>query len=71
VPLESTVAVERRGSLGATPMPMRPSPSGAVGSPCVSWRHVVPPSVDLKRPLPGPVKTPFSHGAWRDSQSAA
>ena len=25
---------------------------------------MVPPSVDLKRPLPGPLKAPFSQGAW-------
>src|ERR1019366_1102294 len=53
----------RLGSLSAMAMPMRPSPPCAnVGRPPVSRFQVVPPSVDLKRPLLGPENAPFSHG---------
>jgi len=31
--------------------------------------HVSPPSVDLNKPVPGPVNCPFSHGPWRAAQS--
>jgi hypothetical protein len=41
-----TTAYTRAGSLGAMPMPMRPS--GEAGNPWpVTCRHVAPPSVDL------------------------
>src|SRR5580658_1917872 len=61
----STSAYMRLASLGAIPMPMRPSPSAGVGSPPVSCDQVLPPSVDLKRPLPAPLHSPFSQGPWR------
>ncbi len=42
------------------------------GSPAVSFVHVVPPSVDLKMPLPSiSNEPPISHGAWRAAQSVA
>jgi hypothetical protein len=44
----------RRGLPGAMPMPMRLKPSAAVGRPRVSGCHVVPPSVDLNKPLVAP-----------------
>ena len=61
-------------------MPMRPKPCSKVGSPFVNCRHVVPPSVDLKRPLPGRLNVvltrrgglePRESVVWlRDKQSA-
>src|SRR6185503_13233264 len=66
----SIVRYSRRGSLGATARPMRPRPSANVGRPFMIGFHVVPPSVDLNSPLPGPCQTPFSHGACRDSHAA-
>src|SRR5947208_8636085 len=45
-----------------------PSPSG---SPFVSERHVVPPSVDLKMPPLVPAHAPFSHGPCRCSHRQA
>ena len=44
---------------------------GAGGNPSVSWCQVVPPSVDLKMPPPGPFHEPFSQGPSRASHSAA
>src|SRR4029079_19741956 len=55
----------RRGSLGATAKAMRPSPCALSGRPALSLFHVLPPSVDLYRPLVLPVKLPFSHGPSR------
>ena len=49
---QSITAYTRRGLLGATAIPVRPIPS--LGNPAVSCVHVVPPSVDLKIPPPGP-----------------
>src|SRR5262245_55426077 len=49
---QSTTAYTRRELLGATAMPVRPIPS--FGRPVVSCFQVVPPSVDLKMPPPGP-----------------
>src|SRR5688572_14470463 len=66
----SMVTYTRRGSLGATASPMRPSPSAKVGSPLMIAFQVLPPSVDLNSPLPGPCQTPFSHGPWRASHVA-
>src|SRR5512135_3325627 len=50
--LASTTAYTRLGSATDTSMPMRPNPS--LGRPCVSCFQVLPPSVDLYSPLPGP-----------------
>ena len=33
--------------------------------------HVVPPSVDLNKPLSGPFHAPFSHGPWRPAHISA
>src|SRR5262249_12124110 len=49
---QSTTAYTRRGLLGAIAMPVLPMPS--FGRPAVSCFHVLPPSVDLKMPPPGP-----------------
>src|SRR5947207_539725 len=46
-------------------------PSAPEGMPLVSGRHVVPPSVDLNIPPPGPLHALFSHGPCRASHSAA
>src|SRR5439155_27090097 len=46
-----STAYMRPGSLAHIPTPMRPSLSSAVGRPTVIRRQVVPPSVDLYRPL--------------------
>src|SRR5450830_810985 len=63
--VEFTVANMRLGMLGATAMPIRPSPSCSnVGSPLASRFQVAPPSNDLYRPEPGPENAPFSHGPW-------
>src|SRR6516164_646928 len=64
----------RLGLLRAIAMPIRAQPSSAPGNPLAIGRHVVPPSVDLYKPLPGivndsPLRT--SHGATRAAQSAA
>src|ERR1041384_2576681 len=59
------------GSLGATQKPIRPRPCSKVGSPLVSCRHVLPPSVDLKSPLFGPCHWPFSHGPCRPAHRSA
>src|SRR5580765_1107984 len=53
---------------------MREIPSAAPGNPLLDGRHVVPPSVDLYRPLPAisidaPLRT--SHGATRAAHNAA
>src|SRR5689334_4929971 len=68
----ATVAYMRLGLLGATATSAwtTPSPSPP-GRPLVSWRQVVPPSVDLNMPPPVPDQTPFSHGPWRSSQRQA
>src|SRR5688572_29465797 len=66
----SIVTYSRRPSLGATARPMRPSPSANVGRPFMMDVHVVPPSVDLNSPLPGPCQTPVAHGAGRGSDGA-
>src|SRR5262245_29505306 len=50
---QSTTAYTRRGLLGATAIPVRPIPSE--GRPFVSCFQVVPPSIDLKMPPPGPL----------------
>src|SRR2546422_6857232 len=50
---QSTTAYTRRGFDGATAMPVRPIPVG--GRPVVSCCQVVPPSVDLWIPPPGPL----------------
>ena len=66
------MAKSRFGRLGATVMPMRPTPSASnVGRPLPAGRHVSPPSVDLNTPLPGPLNSPFSHGPCRASHSTA
>src|SRR3954463_1521280 len=58
------MAYTRFGSLRETAMPMRPSPS--VGRPSVSCFQVVPPSVDLYNPLPGPFDGGYTfHGGRR------
>ena len=45
---------------------------GTVGSPPVSGCQVLPPSVDLNSPLPGPLKdSPISQGACRAAHSTA
>src|SRR5690348_2115115 len=70
----STDAYIRVGSLGATAMPIRPRPSSAAGNPLVSGRQFVPPSVDLKIPLPAVIKeAPLrtSHGATRAAHKTA
>ena len=70
----STLRYMRFGLLGAMAMPMRERPSSAVGKPCVIGRQVLPPSVDLYKPLPGMMKdSPLrtSQGATRAAQSAA
>src|SRR3954453_23958245 len=41
------------------------------GTPFVNGFHVVPPSVDLKIPPPGPLHAEFSHGPCRASHNAA
>src|SRR5262245_38542932 len=51
----SQIAYIRFGSLGATAMPMRPSPSEREGNPFVNGRQFEPPSEETKRPLPGPL----------------
>src|SRR5258708_27884805 len=53
---------------------MRPRPSSAVGKPFVSCFQVLPPSVELKRPLPAAMNDSplrISHGATRAAHSAA
>src|SRR6266446_5885824 len=50
---QSTTAYTRRGFDGATAMPVRPIPAG--GRPLVNGCQVVPPSVDLWIPPPGPL----------------
>src|ERR1035437_8616081 len=61
--VEFTVANRRLGMLGATVMPMRPSPScSKFGRPLARRFHVAPPSNDLYRPEPEPENAPFSHG---------
>ena len=57
--------------LGAIAMLAWMKPSGPDGIPLVSGFHVAPPSLDLKRPPPGPVHDEFSHGPWRASHNAA
>src|SRR6185312_15212257 len=52
--LASMIAYTRSGLLGATATPILPTP--AVGKPWPSCFHVAPPSVDLYRPLPGPLE---------------
>src|SRR5258708_7570486 len=61
----------RFASLGATAMPIRPSPSLAPGNPLVKGFQVSPPSVDLYSPLPAilmeaPLRT--SHAATRQAR---
>src|SRR6266849_1096175 len=68
---DSTTAYIRFPSLGAMPMPIRPSPCANVGNPPVSGFQVLPPSVDLKRPLFAPENAPFSHGPWRACHNTA
>src|SRR4051812_47449575 len=58
----STVAYNRLGSEGAMQNPILPRPCCGVGNPLVSFVHVVPPFVDLNKPLSGPFHAPFSHG---------
>ena len=48
----SITAYTRRGLLGETAIPVRPMPS--FGSPLVNGFQLLPPSVDLKMPPPGP-----------------
>src|SRR6185503_20318787 len=55
----ATAAYSTPDLLGATPRFASMMPSG---SPLVSWCHVVPPSVDLKMPPPGP---PNSAPSWK------
>src|SRR6476660_2464916 len=55
----STVAYKRLGSLGAMVNPIRPNPTEVPGNPFVNFFHVVPPSVDLNKPLSGPSHAPF------------
>src|ERR1041385_8150735 len=60
----------RRGLPGATATPLRPMQ--AAGSPFVSWFQVLPPSVDLKMPPPGPFDGWYVyHGGRRVFQSVA
>src|SRR5215213_11818241 len=44
------------------PNPILDNPCCVVGRPLVSLFHVVPPSVDLNKPLSGPFHAPFSQG---------
>src|SRR5437660_9459176 len=68
----SANAYTRFESLGATEKPMRPSPSFQVGRPSPTCFHVLPPSVDLKSPLPGPLyELPTVHGGRRADQTSA
>src|SRR6185503_9956675 len=67
----STVAYILFGSLGAMQKPIRPNPSLVVGSPCVNFFQVLPPSVDLNNPLSGPFHEPFSQGPWRPAHISA
>src|SRR4029079_16199395 len=61
---KSTTAYTRRGLLGATAIPVPPIPS--FGRPVVSCFQVVPPSIDLKIPPPGPlVGEQVYHGGRR------
>src|SRR5437762_10438140 len=58
---QSTTAYTRFGLLAAIAIPVLPIPVG--GKPDVSRFHVVPPSVDLKIPPPGPfVGAYVNHG---------
>src|SRR6185295_809038 len=67
----STVAYMRFELLGATQNPIRPKPCSNVGSPFVSLRQLLPPSVDLNNPLSGPCQAPFSHGPCLPAQRSA
>src|SRR6185503_2593546 len=67
----STQAYIRFGLLAATQKPMRPNPSETDGSPFSNFTQVVPPSVDLKRPLWGPSHWPFSQGPCLPAQRSA
>ena len=51
--------------------PILPSPCSIVGSPFVNFDQVLPPSVDLNKPLSLPCQAPFSHGPWRPAQRSA
>ena len=69
---ERILGLPPMNELDAMATPMRPKPPCAkVGKPPVSGFQVVPPSVDLKRPLLGPEKTPFSQGPCLACQSTA
>ena len=63
----------RPGSLADIPRPMRPSLSSAPGRPAVIHRQVVPPSVDLYKPLLAErvQELPISQGAWRADHKTA
>src|SRR6186997_3153161 len=58
----STVAYILFESDGAIQKPILPRPCSVVGNPLVIFLHVVPPSVDLNKPLSFPFHAPFSHG---------
>src|SRR5579871_2317518 len=58
----STVAYNRFEFDGAMQNPIRDNPCSVVGSPFVNCFHVLPPSVDLNKPLSVPFHAPFSHG---------
>src|SRR4051794_32250644 len=61
---QSMIAYTRRGFVGATAMPVRPMRSA--GNPFVSCFQVLPPSVDLKMPPPGPLDGEYEyHGGRR------
>src|SRR4030088_2640244 len=67
----STAAYIRLGSDAAIQKPILPKPSCVVGKPFVNFFQVVPPSIDLNKPLSGPFHAPFSQGPWRPAHKSA
>src|SRR3982751_1261016 len=67
----STVAYILFESEGAMQNPILPRPCSVVGKPLVIFFHVVPPSVDLNKPLSFPFHAPFSHGPCRPAHISA
>src|SRR5436189_4214380 len=67
----STVAYILFESDGAMQKPILPKPCSVVGKPFVIFFQVVPPSVDLNKPLSFPFHAPFSQGPWRPAHMSA
>src|SRR5204862_4945482 len=68
----STMAYIRAGLLSETDSPMRPSLSASLGRPFVICLQLLPPSVDLYRPLPLPLYAPpVVQGGRREAHISA